>query len=64
VSGTRRTVRATAAFFHRLDRLLPSERSGGLPSRADFEASELLRTVEGFASGFDGLPELIRGRPD
>jgi len=64
VSGTRRTVRASAAFFHRLDRLLPSERSGGLPSRADFEASELLRAVEEFATAFDALPELIRGRPD
>ncbi len=34
-----------------------------MPSRADFEALELLRAVEEFAAGFDDLPQLIPGRP-
>lgn len=33
-----------------------------MPSQADFEALELLRAVEGFATGFDDLPQLIPGR--
>lgn len=61
---TRRQVRATVAFFEDLDRQLPAERSPGVPSRSDFQAYELLEIVEAFATGFDGLPELIPGRPD
>lgn len=63
MTGPRRRVRATPGFFHQLDQLLPAERSGAVPSRADFEALELLPAVEEFATGFDDLPPLIAGRP-
>jgi len=63
-SAGRRRVRATTDFFQDLDRQLPAERgSDGRPSRADFQAYELLSIVERFATGFDDLPELIPGRP-
>jgi hypothetical protein len=64
VTGPRRQVRATAQFFLRLDQLLPAERSGGRPSRVDFEVHELLRAVEEFATRFDELAPLIPGRAD
>jgi hypothetical protein len=65
VSDERRTVRATASFFEDLDRQLPSERgANGEPSTNDFQVFELLRIVDRFAVGFDGLPELIPGRPE
>jgi len=60
-----RRVRATPGFFLSLDGQLPAERgSDGRPSRADFEAIELLRAIEEFATGFDNLPRLIPGRDD
>lgn len=52
-------------FFADLDRQLPPERSeGGLPSRGDFQAYDLLAVVERFATGFDDLPQPIPGRQD
>jgi hypothetical protein len=61
----RRTVRATPSFFADLDRQLPPERGpNGEPSTSDFQVYELLRIVDRFATDFDGLPELIAGRPD
>jgi hypothetical protein len=64
VSELRRTVRATRGFFDDLDRQLPAERGDdGRPSRADFQALDLLRIVEEFATGFDEMLELIPGRP-
>jgi hypothetical protein len=65
VSLERRAVRARSSFFDDLDRQLGPERGPrGEPSTTDFQALELLRIVEAFASGFDGLPELIPGRAD
>lgn len=61
----RRTVRATVRFFTDLDGQLTAERGPrGEPSIQDFQAFELLRIVEWFATTFDALPELIAGRPD
>lgn len=61
----RRTVRATSAFFDDLDSQLDTERGeNGEPSTNDFQTFELLEIVEAFAAGFDGLPELIPGRPE
>ena len=61
----RRTVRATPDFFTGLDRQLGPDRGPrGEPLRGDFQAYELLRIVERFATGFDDLPEWIPGRPD
>ncbi len=63
--SARRRVRATPAFFDILDTLLHDERGPrGEPSRADFEAIDLLRAIEVFATRFDGLPPLIPGRGD
>jgi hypothetical protein len=65
VTEGRRTVRATVGFFTDLDRQLPSERGAqGESSTRDFQALELLRIIELFATSFDSLPELIPGRPD
>lgn len=61
----RRTARATVGFFTDLDRQLPTERGPhGSPSIQDFQALELLRIVELFATSFDSLPELIPGQRD
>ena len=61
----RRVVRATPDFFEDLDRQLGRERgSNGEPSATDFQALDLLRLVERFATEFDTMPELIPGRPD
>jgi hypothetical protein len=58
-------VRATSAFFEDLDSQLGAERGpNGEPSTNDFQAFELLRIVDEFASEWDDLPELIPGRPD
>lgn len=51
--------------FQDLDRLLRSQRGpDGEPSTSDFQTFELLEIVERFATGFDELPEPIRGRGD
>lgn len=58
-------MRATSAFFEDLDSQLGAERGpNGEPSTNDFQAFELLRIVDEFASEWDDLPELIPGRPD
>lgn len=65
MSSERRSVRAKPEFFEDLDRQLRPERGPhGEPSTNDFQALELLRIVEKFATGFETLPELIPGRPD
>ena len=65
MTAERRTVRTTQSFFVDLDRQLPSERGpNGEPSAHDFQVFELLRIVEVFATAFDDLPTLIRGRDD
>ena len=51
-------------FFEDLDRRLPAERGpNGEPSTNDFQVFNLLRIMEDFAANWDGLPELIPGRP-
>lgn len=45
----------------RLDAQLPEERQDGLPSRADFEARDLLGIVEAFAQSWDDLPRPYDG---
>ena len=60
----RRQVRLTLDFFEALDRALPAERSGPVPSRRDFEVRELVPLVEFIAEHWDGLVPLIRGRED
>ena len=65
MSVERRTVRAKPEFFEDLDRQLRPDRGpNGEPSTNDFQALELLRIVEMFATGFDSLPALIPGRSD
>jgi hypothetical protein len=65
VTERRLVVRATSDFFRDLDRQLPGERGPqGEPSTYDFQAFELLRIVERFATGFEELPGLIPGRAD
>ena len=65
MSDTRRVIRVTADFFRDLDRALPSERGpSGEPSAADFNALELLRIVEHFATSFDDLPRLFLERAE
>ena len=64
MTAQRRNVRATTTFFEDLDAQLGPERGpNGEPSAHDFQVFELLRIVEVFATRFDGLPELIAGRP-
>jgi hypothetical protein len=61
----RRVVRTTPGFFAELDHQLGDERGpAGEPSSADFLGYEMVAIVEAFASGWDFLPEVIRGRPD
>ena len=65
MSDGRLVVRATTGSFQDLDHQLPAERGpNGEPSTYDFQAFELLRIVERFATGFHDLPKLIPGRPD
>ncbi len=65
MSGQRRPVRATSAFFDDLEAQLGAERGPrGEPSVNDFQTFELLRIVEVFATGFEDLPELIEGRAE
>lgn len=65
MSADRRIVRATRRFFEDLDRRLPTDRGAeGQPSRSDFQAIELFRIVEIFATGFDDLPAFVADRPD
>lgn len=65
MTTSRRAVRATARFFDDLERQLPGERGpNGEPSTNDFQVFDLLRIVETFATQFDALPELIRGRAE
>ena len=64
MNAPRRTVRATQRFFEDLDRQLPGERGpDGQPSANDFQVLDLLRVIEEFATGWDGLPELIPETP-
>jgi hypothetical protein len=57
VSEGRLVARATVAFFQDLDRQLPAELGpNGEPSTYDFQAFELLRIVERFATGSFGPP--------
>jgi hypothetical protein len=65
LTGSRREVRATRAFFEELDQQLGDERGpNGEPSSYDFQSHELLAIVERFADDWDRLPELIASRPD
>lgn len=65
MSGERREVRVVADFFADLDRQLgPARGPRGEPSVRDFEIHELLWVVDTFATNFDGLPPLVRGRDD
>jgi hypothetical protein len=62
---SRRVVRILPEFFVLLDEQLPAERGpAGEPTAAEFAASDLLEIVEVFATLWDQLPTLIRGRPD
>ena len=65
MTGNRRTVRTSSTFFQDLDRQLGSERGPrGEPSAHDFLVFELTRIIEVFATRFDELPPLLRGRDD
>lgn len=65
MSPTRRTVRASQAFFEELDSQLREERgANGEPSRYDFQSHELFAIVERFELDWDRLPALLTGRDD
>ena len=65
MSTPRRVVRATQAFFHDLDRQLPSSRGpNGEPGVGDLQVFELLRIVDRFAERFDELPAAVPGLED
>jgi hypothetical protein len=52
-------------LFDDLDRQLGPDRGpNGEPSTNDFQVFDLLRIVERFATGFDSLPLLVKGRTD
>jgi len=58
-------VRVSDSFYEDLDRQLSSDRGpNGEPSRIDFETVELIAIVDEFASGFEEIPQLIKGRND
>lgn len=62
MASDRRVVRVTNAFFDQLDQQLAAERGrAGEPSATDFLVLDLPPIVERFATGFDGLPEIIEG---
>lgn len=64
MAAERRTVRVSPAAFDQLDSQLPQDRGPlGEASIGDFIVLELPAVVERFASGFDGLPEIIEGTP-
>lgn len=60
----RRDVRVTTDFFDQVDRLLPAERDGLIPSRSDFLASDLLTVIETFRNRWDSLPRYVAGRDE
>jgi hypothetical protein len=60
----RRDVRVTREFFEQVDRLLPAERVGVVPSRSDFQASDLLTVVDAFRARWDDLPLYVPGRDE
>ena len=63
--SARLQVRVSSSFFEDLDRQLSSERGpNGEPSRIDFQAVELISIVDEFASAFEEIPPLIKGRND
>ena len=52
MSGPRRRVRAIPDVFYQIDDQLPAERDeSGRPTRAEFEAYELLKVIERFETG-------------
>ena len=58
-------VRVSNSFFEDLDRQLSSDRGpNGEPSRNDREAVEPISIIEEFASGFEEVPPLVKGRND
>jgi hypothetical protein len=60
-----RSVRTTDSFLRDLEYQLGEERGrNGEPSRSDFMAIELPRIEHAFATLFDSLPELFKGRSD
>lgn len=61
----RRQVRPTRKFFEQLGEHLPVTRGeDGTASCVDFQTYELFSIIGRFATGWDGLPELISGRPE
>ena len=65
MSGIRRTVRVTDAFFEQLDEQLgPSRGPKGEPSATDFLIMDLPAAAERFATDFDCLPEITVGEGD
>jgi hypothetical protein len=64
VNESRLVFGATADSFRISTGSLPAERGpNGKASTYDFQAFELLRIVERFATGFFDLPELIPADP-
>jgi hypothetical protein len=64
MAADRRVVRVSTAFFEQLDGQLGTDRgAAGEPSATDFLVIELPAIVERFATGFEGLPEVIEGLP-
>jgi hypothetical protein len=65
MAGDRLTVRVSRGVFDEIDRVLGPERGPhGEPSANDFLTIDLLPIVDTFATRFDELPEIVRGRPD
>ncbi len=61
----RRLVRVARDVFEELDRVLGPERDpDGRPSANDFLTVDLIAIVDRFATRFEELPPLIRGRED
>lgn len=60
----RREVRVAESFFEELDVQLGQERGpNGEPSATDFLVFNLPSVVERFATGFEGLPQVMAGSP-
>jgi hypothetical protein len=65
VTSPQRDVRPTQDFYRDLERQLADQRGPrGEPSRIDFQTYDLLMILTRFATGWDALPPLIRGRDD
>jgi hypothetical protein len=58
-----RTVRIPVEIFEAIDAVLPEERTGDLPSRADFNSSDLMEIRDKLADSWDSLAPLDADHP-